>query len=181
MIPGPRARTSRHIRLAQLDGHHRCRTGDRRHRQRAVPLRVDGGRVLDRRPRRRPLDLPVPRRSRPHRQPAGCARRLPEGDARHQLVHRRTDRACNGAPARSHAVDQLRRVLRRRRSDVHRRATPIFDSPTTRGSARLEDRRLLGSGHLRVAPSRPRHRTDDVPYELWAESFTFFAQMVSPW
>ena len=58
---------------------------------------------------------------------------------------------------------------------------PIFDSPTTRG---LFD---TTSGVYWAVDSfaslLPDHVTDadEVPYDLWRESFTFFAQMVSPW
>ncbi len=58
---------------------------------------------------------------------------------------------------------------------------PIFDSPTTRG---LYDSK---TGVYWAADSfaslLPGHvtETDEVPDEMWRESFTFFAQMVSPW
>jgi flavorubredoxin len=58
---------------------------------------------------------------------------------------------------------------------------PIFDSPTTRG---LYD---TATGVYWAVDSfaslLPGHvtDTDDVPYELWRDSSTFFAQMVSPW
>lgn len=58
---------------------------------------------------------------------------------------------------------------------------PIFDSPTTRG---LYDSK---TGVYWAADSfaslLPGHviETDDVPEEMWRDSFTFFAQMVSPW
>ena len=58
---------------------------------------------------------------------------------------------------------------------------PIFDSPTTRG---LFD---TTSGVYWAVDSfaslLPGHVTDsdDVPYEMWRDSFTFFAQCVSPW
>lgn len=58
---------------------------------------------------------------------------------------------------------------------------PIFDSPTTRG---LYDSK---TGVYWAVDSfgslLPGHVTesDDVPYELWRDSLTFFAQMVSPW
>jgi glyoxylase-like metal-dependent hydrolase (beta-lactamase superfamily II) len=58
---------------------------------------------------------------------------------------------------------------------------PIFDSPTTRG---LFD---TTSGVYWAVDSfaslLPGHLTDsdDVPYEMWRDSFTFFAQCVSPW
>ena len=142
--PRARARTARHVRLAQLDGHHRRRAGDRRHRQRAVPVRLDGGRVLDRRPGRRPLDLPVARRSRPHRQPdrpcstpARRPRSSPTGS-------RSNGPPRDGAAARSHAVGQPRRVLRRRRSDARRRASADLRLAHDPRPVRLEDRRLLG-------------------------------------
>ncbi len=58
---------------------------------------------------------------------------------------------------------------------------PIFDSPTTRG---LYD--STSGVYWSVdcfASLLPGHdtETDEVPADLWRESFTFFAQMVSPW
>ena len=58
---------------------------------------------------------------------------------------------------------------------------PIFDSPTTRG---LHDSKTGVYWAVDTFASLlPGHVTesDDIPHELWAESFTFFAQMVSPW
>lgn len=58
---------------------------------------------------------------------------------------------------------------------------PIFDSPTTRGlyDAKTGVYWAVDS----FASLLPDHvtDTDDVPHELWQESFAFFAQMVSPW
>lgn len=58
---------------------------------------------------------------------------------------------------------------------------PIFDSPTTRG---LYD--TTSGVYWSVdsfASLLPGHVTDsgDIPEELWRDSLTFFAQMVSPW
>ena len=58
---------------------------------------------------------------------------------------------------------------------------PIFDSPTTRG---LYDTRPASTGRSDCFASLlPGHVTesDDAPDDLWRDSFTFFAQMVSPW
>jgi flavorubredoxin len=58
---------------------------------------------------------------------------------------------------------------------------PIFDSPTTRG---LYDTRtgVYWAADC-FASLLPGHVTDadDIPDGLWQDSFTFFAQMVSPW
>ena len=58
---------------------------------------------------------------------------------------------------------------------------PIFDSPTTRG---LYDSRTgvywAADCFASLLPGAVTE-TDDVPEELWRESFTFFSQMVSPW
>lgn len=58
---------------------------------------------------------------------------------------------------------------------------PIFDSPTTRGL--YDSKTGVYWGVDSFASLLPGHVTDsdDVPYEMWRESFTFFAQMVSPW
>ena len=59
---------------------------------------------------------------------------------------------------------------------------PIFDSPTTRGLYDSKTGVYWAVGQLRLAPARPRHRVRRRPRdELWRDSFTFFAQMVSPW
>jgi flavorubredoxin len=58
---------------------------------------------------------------------------------------------------------------------------PIFDSPTTRG---LYDSKTGVYWSVdSFASLLPGHVTEceDVPHDLWTESFTFFAQMVSPW
>ena len=58
---------------------------------------------------------------------------------------------------------------------------PIFDSPTTRG---LYDTRtgVYWAADC-FASLLPGHvtDTDEAPDDLWRDSFTFFAQMVSPW
>jgi flavorubredoxin len=58
---------------------------------------------------------------------------------------------------------------------------PIFDSPTTRG---LYDTRtgVYWAADC-FASLLPGHvtETDEAPEDLWRDSFTFFAQMVSPW
>ena len=58
---------------------------------------------------------------------------------------------------------------------------PIFDSPTTRGL--YDSKTGVYWAVDSFASLLPGHVTesDDVPYELWRDSFTFFAQMVSPW
>lgn len=58
---------------------------------------------------------------------------------------------------------------------------PIFDSPTTRGL--YDSKTGVYWAVDSFASLLPGHvtETDDVPYELWSESLTFFAQMVSPW
>jgi flavorubredoxin len=58
---------------------------------------------------------------------------------------------------------------------------PIFDSPTTRGlyDAKTGVYWAVDS----FASLLPGHVTDsdDVPYEMWRDSLTYFAQLVSPW
>ena len=58
---------------------------------------------------------------------------------------------------------------------------PIFDSPTTRGL--YDSKTGVYWAVDSFASLLPGHVTesDDVPYEMWRESFTFFAQMISPW
>ena len=58
---------------------------------------------------------------------------------------------------------------------------PVFDSPTTRGL--YDSKTGVYWAVDSFASLLPGHvtDTDDVPYELWKDSFTFFAQMVSPW
>lgn len=58
---------------------------------------------------------------------------------------------------------------------------PIFDSPTTRGL--YDSKTGVYWAVDSFASLLPGHvtETDEVPEELWQESFTFFAQMVSPW
>ena len=58
---------------------------------------------------------------------------------------------------------------------------PIFDSPTTRGL--YDSKTGVYWAVDSFASLLPGHVTesDDVPDEMWRDSFTFFAQMVSPW
>ena len=109
-------------RPPELDGH-----------RGAEPVIVDTGnalsrdrvarrRLLDRRARRRPLGLPVPRRPRPLRQPRDRPRAVPERHARHHPVHGRARGPGDRAARRPHAVGQLGRALRRRRSHARRHA-----------------------------------------------------------
>jgi hypothetical protein len=58
---------------------------------------------------------------------------------------------------------------------------PIFDSPTTRGL--FDTKSGVYWAVDSFASLLPGHVTDsdDVPYEMWRDSFTFFAQCVSPW
>jgi flavorubredoxin len=58
---------------------------------------------------------------------------------------------------------------------------PVFDSPTTRGL--YDSKTGVYWAVDSFASLLPGHVTEtgDVPYELWKDSFTFFAQMVSPW
>ena len=58
---------------------------------------------------------------------------------------------------------------------------PIYDSPTTRGL--FDSRTGVYWSVDSFASLLPAHVTEtaDVPYEMWRESLTFFAQMVSPW
>lgn len=58
---------------------------------------------------------------------------------------------------------------------------PIFDSPTTRGL--YDSKTGVYWAVDSFASLLPGHvtETDEVPDEMWRESFTFFAQMVSPW
>lgn len=58
---------------------------------------------------------------------------------------------------------------------------PIFDSPTTRGL--YDSKTGVYWAVDSFASLLPGHvtETDDVPEEMWRDSFTFFAQMVSPW
>ncbi len=58
---------------------------------------------------------------------------------------------------------------------------PIFDSPTTRG---LYDSKTGVYWSVdSFASLLPGHvtETDEVPEEMWRDSLTFFAQMISPW
>ena len=93
----------------------------------AEPVIVDTGcslvrdawlasRVLGRRPRRRALDLHLPRRPRPHRQPRRGARALPAGDLGRQLGDDRPPRsATSSCPLAPDALARPGRRLRRRR------------------------------------------------------------------
>ena len=58
---------------------------------------------------------------------------------------------------------------------------PIFDSPTTRGL--FDSKTGVYWSVDSFASLLPGHVTEtaDVPYEMWRESLTFFAQMVGPW
>jgi flavorubredoxin len=58
---------------------------------------------------------------------------------------------------------------------------PIFDSPTTRGL--YDSKTGVYWAVDSFASLLPGHVTDsdDVPYEMWRDSFTYFAQLVSPW
>ena len=58
---------------------------------------------------------------------------------------------------------------------------PIFDSPTTRGL--FDSKTGVYWAVDSYASLLPGHLTesDDIPADMWRESLTFFAQMVSPW
>ena len=140
--------------------------------------------VLHRRPGRRPVDLPLPRRRRPHRQPAPGARRLPERHARHHRLHGRADerRVRHGAAAAPHALGERRRVASTpaTASCVAVRP-PTFDSPTTRGLFDTTYGRLLGLRCHGLArdPRGPRHRRARPGF--WREGFLGQQLMLSPW
>jgi flavorubredoxin len=58
---------------------------------------------------------------------------------------------------------------------------PIFDSPTTRGLYDSSTGVYWAVDSFASLLPGPVTETADVPRDLWQESFTFFAQMVSPW
>lgn len=58
---------------------------------------------------------------------------------------------------------------------------PIFDSPTTRGLYDTATGVYWGADCFASLLPGPVTESDDVPEEMWRESFTFFAQMISPW
>jgi flavorubredoxin len=58
---------------------------------------------------------------------------------------------------------------------------PIFDSPTTRGLFDSKTGVYWAVDSFASLIHDDVAETDDVPYELWRDSFTFFAQQVSPW
>jgi flavorubredoxin len=58
---------------------------------------------------------------------------------------------------------------------------PIFDSPTTRGLYDASTGVYWAADCFASLLPGAVTETDDVPDELWRESLTFFAQMVSPW
>ena len=58
---------------------------------------------------------------------------------------------------------------------------PIFDSPTTRGLYDSSTGVYWAVDSFASLLPGPVTESADVPRELWQESFTFFAQMVSPW
>ena len=88
-----------------------ARAGDRRHRLHVRARRLARAGVLGGRPRRRALDLPLPRRPRPHRQPRGRARPVPERHAARELRDRRAPRGSTSS-SRSNACGGSSRATR---------------------------------------------------------------------
>ena len=109
----------------------------------------------------RPLGVPVARRRRPLREPPSRARRLPAGQARHDLV---PDAAALGLGLRRaaapHALGGRRRVVRHCRPCLHRRPSARLRLTDDPWPVRHPHRRLLGGRLLRRtgAPAGGRHR-----------------------
>ena len=160
-VPHPPARpgagrTGRHARqLARDPGR---RAGDRRHQRQAAARAVGRAGLRARRAAGREVDLPLPRRHRPRRQPRHGARAVPERDARHQLVRDRADGRRDAAADRPPALGRQRRVVRRRRPHVRRRPPADVGLPHHPRPVRHQDRRLLVERCLRHAGPRPRRR-----------------------
>ena len=58
---------------------------------------------------------------------------------------------------------------------------PIFDSPTTRGLFDSKTGVYWAVDSFASLLPGDVTESDDVPHELWRDSFSFFAQMISPW
>jgi flavorubredoxin len=58
---------------------------------------------------------------------------------------------------------------------------PIFDSPTTRGLYDSKTGVYWAADAFASLLPGPVTETEDIPAELWRDSFVFFSQMISPW
>ena len=144
--------------------------------------RLGGAGVLGRRPRRRALDLHLARRPRPHRQPRGRARALPERDAARELRDRRPARGRRRAAARAHALGRrpatpstsatarctssARRCSTRRRRAACTTRPPVCSGPPTR-SARCTQGEVYDADRRSRRPLRPElRRTQHVEHAV---------------
>jgi len=145
------------VRLSQLDGDRRRGTDHHRHRHGRQSEPVARRCVLPGRAGGRPLDLPVPRRCGPHRQPQSGDGGLPQRDAgmatgRWSSATRTTSTSrCRGAG------DHARGVFSIGDRTLHALRPPVFDSPTTRGV--VSTRRPGSIGRWTPSPARCPTRT----------------------
>ena len=160
LIPNLVAGRAGHVRVRELAGDPRRAARRRRHGRPAAPRAVARRRVVDRRPRRRALGVPLPRRRRPHRQHGRLPRRGPERQGRRQLLQQRAGRprARSGDADRAPGLAGGRHVVRRRRPPPAPVPPADLRRPDDAWPVRRAHRRDVGGRLVRRADHRRRVR-----------------------
>ena len=138
--------------------------------------------VLRRRPARRALGLHLPRRPRPHRQPAVRARAVPERHAR-RAASRSSSRLAGDVEL---PLERMRWVDAGGSFDagdrtLHAVRPPMFDSPATRGLFDATTGLLWAADSFGTFFPGDVHEADDIPADLYDVLFDLLNAWNTPW